>query len=214
MCGVVEPRRARSQVPPIGSVADGDPGAETGIRCSEWMYNRTLPMDEISATSPIATFLADSDERCPVCRYALRGCASDRCPECGFELRLQVARPQGASFLWLVGMFSALLALGLALFFAYLSVSGLALHDHSPRTEELIARGFMVAPPPVDWQSVLGTLAIAMVMLVWAAACLAVRRNFSRWPIILQGVAALVALATPLGVLGAVQLIVGLAGQS
>ncbi len=49
------------------------------------------------ATADCATlvrWLAEHEERCPVCQYGLRGLVVARCPECGHDLELGVRAPR------------------------------------------------------------------------------------------------------------------------
>lgn len=52
------------------------------------------------------------EEKCPVCRYMLRGLTTVRCPECGTQLRLRVHSPDVVSRFWITCLVSTLVPTG------------------------------------------------------------------------------------------------------
>lgn len=63
-------------------------------------------------TAALSAWLANHDEACPVCAYALNGVASACCPECGSEIRLGVRAPNAIAGPWVLALIGFALAVG------------------------------------------------------------------------------------------------------
>lgn len=83
----------------------------------------------------LVEWLAENEECCPVCNYALGGLHEARCPECGVALRLTVGSPQARFGPWILALVSFALALG---FDAVISIvmAGLFVRFGAPPTPE------------------------------------------------------------------------------
>ncbi len=66
----------------------------------------------------LQAWLASRDVPCPVCGYNLRSIEATKCPECGAKLDLRVGSTDLKIGLWLVGVISLTLPMGLSGFFA------------------------------------------------------------------------------------------------
>jgi hypothetical protein len=66
----------------------------------------------------LKAFLSESDEVCPLCRYALRGMTSCTCPECGKELVIRIGLREPSMVAFLVGTIALAAATGFNLIFA------------------------------------------------------------------------------------------------
>jgi hypothetical protein len=122
--------------------------------------------------SELAQWLADRDVPCPLCRYNLRGLASNRCPECGRELRLGVSVVEPFSRVWV----SLLVALLLPAGFGLVVIIGLLYWLAQPGGSS-IGRGGWNIPvgPTLVLLHVVGSVPASVVTL-------AGRRRFLRWP--------------------------------
>src|SRR3954452_23361016 len=67
-------------------------------------------------------YLADCDERCPLCGYNLRALTSPRCPECGEALRLGVGLSQPRLRGWVALAAPLIASAGIGVFFFVLYV--------------------------------------------------------------------------------------------
>ena len=131
----------------------------------------------------LASFLADSDARCPSCRYALRGCISDKCPECGCELALAIASAGGArtSTWWFASIGGCALAalLSILLLLALLDNVGNVLRN--PWLSVNVRSGFAAASELPLWNRIFIVLGINAVVVLMAAWLIAHRRAFALW---------------------------------
>ncbi|MFG0283479.1 MAG: hypothetical protein ACF8R7_03570 [Phycisphaerales bacterium JB039] len=69
-------------------------------------------MDDARERAALIAWLAEHDERCPVCNYNVRGVRQATCPECAAPLRLGVVSPHVALGPWLLAIIAFALALG------------------------------------------------------------------------------------------------------
>lgn len=71
-----------------------------------------MPVEKTSEMDVLRSFLAERDVPCPVCRYNLRGMASDRCPECGARLDVRIGSIDLKLGAWLLAVFAVALPMG------------------------------------------------------------------------------------------------------
>ena len=71
----------------------------------------SAPSDEVM----LVAFLSEREERCPVCRYNLRGLTHPRCPECGQALRLTVGTVDAYSRAWVTTVAALCAAAGVGI---------------------------------------------------------------------------------------------------
>ena len=101
-----------------------------------------------SETELLQAWLSSRDVPCPVCGYNLRSIEVANCPECGAKLDLRVGSTDLKIGLWLVGVISLTLPMGLSGFFA---IYGLLMVLSGARggaalVTYLIAVGILAAP--------------------------------------------------------------------
>ena len=162
-------------------------------------------MDESAAHTDLTTaFLSDAEERCPVCRYNLRGVQSSQCPECGYRLRLTIAAPAGG-FAWCL---MSLIGLAITSWIVYRIVApqipkAIGVIDN-PGLTRLVQQGFVPASDLPHWPRAIGGMGILLVCLASMALIIGLRRRLVRLPLRIQVPAALVLLFSPVLTLAAI----------
>lgn len=127
-------------------------------------------------------FLANSDARCPACRYALRGCTSDKCPECGCELALVIAKAGRATSTW---WFASIAGCGVSALISLLllvslldNVAGVL---RNPWLSQNVRSGFTSVSELPQWNRIFIVLAINALIGLLMAWVIARRRAFGEW---------------------------------
>jgi hypothetical protein len=165
-------------------------------------------------SSPHATlvvqYLSGSDDRCPRCGYALRGCASHQCPECGLPLRLALARGPGLTW-WLMAMFGPAVCVVMSLLLLVPLLSRVQHLLEDPHLALIVRGGMAPARELPSWAA----LVVATLLLVSCGALLAfaaaARSLLARMPPLMRAGLALALLLSPLLYLGIVRLLLHLA---
>ena len=130
----------------------------------------------------LASFLANSDARCPSCRYALRGCMSDKCPECGCELGLAVVGAGPSTSTW---WFAAIAGCGVAALITLLLL--VALLDNvagvlrNPWLPQNVRSGFTSVSELPQWSRIFIVVALNAFIGLLMAWVIARRHAFSQW---------------------------------
>ena len=130
----------------------------------------------------LTSFLANSDARCPACRYALRGCTSDKCPECGCELALAIDMAGGRTSTWwyaALGGCAVALLIGILMLISLLeNVAGVM---RNPWLSQNVRSGFTSVSELPQWNRIFAVVAVNCLVVLLAAWVIARRREFSGW---------------------------------
>lgn len=155
----------------------------------------------------LAAFLAQSDARCPSCRYALRGCTSDKCPECGASLTLEVGVGRDSSGWWLAGLIGLNISIATLLLLIIGLGTSVVTELQNPGLRPSVRAGFASSSELARW-AIITPLAVLLVAQVVVMAGLASRRaSFTRMPNPKRAWLGLLAAASPLMTLGIVAII-------
>lgn len=152
----------------------------------------------------LTAFLANSDARCPSCRYALRGCTSDKCPECGCELALAIAAANNpaAPVWWYAAVYGCGVAvfLSLALLAQMLGKVVRVLED--PNLPTMVRSGFAPMGDLPRWSAIFVVVLLCLLTGLLLAWMIRQRRNFERWSAAKQVVVGALCWMSPAIVLG------------
>jgi hypothetical protein len=128
----------------------------------------------------LTVFLANSDARCLVCHYALRGCASDKCPECGCELALEIASPRTMSGWWLAGVMGLSFSAAMAFCMMFGMGGWIAYSMQHPGLRGQARAGFASSAELPRWMAILALTALLVVITLALASLASRRRQFLR----------------------------------
>ena len=147
------------------------------------MAEYTAMAESVPSPSVVTAFLANSNARCPACRYALRGCTSDKCPECGCELALEIASTGGArtSTWWFASIGGCALAALLSIILLVSLLDGVVRVLRNPWLAQNVRSGFMPATELPHWARIFTVVAINAMVILLAAWVIAHRRAFEQW---------------------------------
>lgn len=129
----------------------------------------------------LTKYLADSEVRCPACRYSLRGCTSDRCPECGRELALRIVADGASRSTWWI---AAIYGVDVAALLSILILASLmdrvisVLKD--PNIPAMVTAGFAPQSDLPQWSSIFIVIAINGVVGLILALLIRKRDAFAR----------------------------------
>jgi predicted RNA-binding Zn-ribbon protein involved in translation (DUF1610 family) len=161
----------------------------------------------IRSNELLTSFLADSDARCPACRYALRGCTSDRCPECGTQLMLRIGSGRESSAWWLAGLIGLNISIAVILLCLIGLGTGVVTELQHPGLRAQVRSGFASSGDLPRWTPIM-LLTIMLVALTLIMSYLATRHDaFARTSNRQRAVLGLLAAASPLITLGLIAMI-------
>ena len=139
-------------------------------------------MTEAQTTpTPLLEFLRETGAACPMCRYNLKGVASDRCPECGYELRLAIARPVTGFGWWLAGLFGLASTAGMLWLILWPSIPRVAEVVNNPDLTILVQRGFVPASDLPNWRAVFPVSVGLLVCFALMGLIIGSRRRLVTW---------------------------------
>ena len=170
-------------------------------------------MSDKAEADPLIDYLHRSDLECPVCRYALRGLATDRCPECGTRVRLQlvVAERPGSTW-WLGSVICLALAAFLPLVMAYRLTGKVVSLLENPQLPQLVQAGFVPSSDLPNWSAISATGVLLVVMITLFAWAVFSRREFAKWSPFKRVATGILCALSPLGILGLLALVIQLLG--
>ena len=152
-------------------------------------------------------FLRDANVPCPGCGYSLRGCAGERCPECGSAFTLGLVLTHATSAWWFAALMGALASVAMAAWLVFRIFSRVVVVVEDPSLRMLVDAGMAPTSALPNWNIAIASVALMLAALLLLAAVLGLRRRFALLPNRWQRFWGVLALISPLLVLGVVALL-------